>query len=209
MNANDNSPKAKLRLNRIKTASRTFRWLLNGYVFFVMLNVILFVCATFWSFGIAHGVENIWHIAPDRVSDFWRSISNTPGLVPGLVILKIAVLSGCVLVLNKLFRLYERGQLFSCDHVRQMQELGGLIFVNWTIALFLNAMSPGYSEFHFDFAQLNWIGVLQLFILPISKDMSGNNDIGFMQPAIGILIIFIAWIMDEGRKIQEEQELTV
>ena len=26
---------------------------------------------------------------------------------------------------------------------------------------------------------------------------------------IGLLIIFISWIMDEGRKIQEEQELTV
>jgi hypothetical protein len=26
---------------------------------------------------------------------------------------------------------------------------------------------------------------------------------------IGLLIIFVAWIMDEGRKIQEEQELTV
>ena len=25
----------------------------------------------------------------------------------------------------------------------------------------------------------------------------------------GLLIIFIAWIMDEGRKVQEEQELTV
>jgi hypothetical protein len=25
----------------------------------------------------------------------------------------------------------------------------------------------------------------------------------------GLMIIFIAWIMDEGRKIQEEQELTV
>jgi uncharacterized membrane protein YdcZ (DUF606 family) len=25
----------------------------------------------------------------------------------------------------------------------------------------------------------------------------------------GLLILFIAWIMDEGRKIQEEQELTV
>jgi hypothetical protein len=26
---------------------------------------------------------------------------------------------------------------------------------------------------------------------------------------IGLLILLIAWIMDEGRKIQEEQELTV
>jgi hypothetical protein len=27
--------------------------------------------------------------------------------------------------------------------------------------------------------------------------------------AAGLLIVLIAWIMDEGRKIQEEQELTV
>jgi hypothetical protein len=26
---------------------------------------------------------------------------------------------------------------------------------------------------------------------------------------VGLLIIFVAWIMDEGRKIQEEQALTV
>jgi hypothetical protein len=27
--------------------------------------------------------------------------------------------------------------------------------------------------------------------------------------AVGLLIVLISWIMDEGRKIQEEQELTV
>jgi len=31
----------------------------------------------------------------------------------------------------------------------------------------------------------------------------------FTQPVTGLVIIFIAWIMDEGRKIKEEQELTV
>jgi hypothetical protein len=209
MNTNEISSNADFRLNRIKTASRIFRWLLNGYILFVVLNVILFVCATFWNLGVSQGVEDIWHIDPDRVSDFWRSASNIPELVPGLVLLKTTVLGGCVLVLNKLFRLYEHGRFFSRDHVRQMQGLGCLIVVNWATAMFLNAMSNGYSEYHFHFAQLNWIGALQLFILPIAKDMSGNNDIGFMQPVIGVLIIFIAWVMDEGRKIQEEQELTV
>ena len=209
MNANEISPKANARLNRIKVASRIFRWLLNGYIFLAVFNVVLFVCAAFWNFGMAHGIEDIWHIEPDRVSHFWRSISRIPGLVVGLGILKISALSGCVFVLNKLFRFYERGQIFTREQVVQMQQLGGLILVNWAIAMLLNAMSEGYTEYRFDLAQLNWIGALQLFILPIAKDMSGNNDIGFMQPVIGVLIIFIAWIMDEGRKIQEEQELTV
>jgi hypothetical protein len=209
MNANEISPKINFRLNRIKVASRIFRWLLNGYVFLAVFNVVLFVCAAFWNFGIAHGIQDIWHIQPDRVSDFWKSISKIPGLVVGLGIIKISALCGCVFVLNKLFRFYERGLFFASEQVRHLQQLGCLILVNWLIAMFLNSMSEGYTEYRFDFAQLNWIGAFQLFILPIAKDMSGNNDIGFMQPVIGVLIIFIAWIMDEGRKIQEEQELTV
>jgi hypothetical protein len=209
MNANEISPKANFRLNRIKVASRIFRWVLNGYVFLAAFNVVLFVCAAFWNFGMAHGIEDIWHIQPDHVSDFWKSISKIPGLVVGLGIIKISALCGCVFVLNKLFRFYERGLFFAGEQVRHMQQLGCLILINWLIAMFLNAMSEGYTEYRFDFAQLNWIGAFQLFILPIAKDMSGNNDIGFMQPVIGVLIIFIAWIMDEGRKIQEEQELTV
>jgi hypothetical protein len=37
------------------------------------------------------------------------------------------------------------------------------------------------------------------------RDMDLNTTPVF----VGLLIIFVAWIMDEGRKIQEEQELTV
>jgi hypothetical protein len=33
--------------------------------------------------------------------------------------------------------------------------------------------------------------------------------IDFGSPLIGMIVFLIAWIMDEGRKIQEEQELTV
>jgi len=37
------------------------------------------------------------------------------------------------------------------------------------------------------------------------RDMPLNTNSLF----VGLLIIFVSWIMDEGRKIQEEQELTV
>ena len=36
-----------------------------------------------------------------------------------------------------------------------------------------------------------------------------GTGINFGQLLIGSAIFLIAWIMDEGRKIQEEQELTV
>ncbi|MDD5138814.1 MAG: DUF2975 domain-containing protein [Verrucomicrobiales bacterium] len=39
----------------------------------------------------------------------------------------------------------------------------------------------------------------------LAKDM----DLSTTPVFIGLLVIFVAWIMDEGRKIQEEQELTV
>jgi hypothetical protein len=36
-----------------------------------------------------------------------------------------------------------------------------------------------------------------------------DSSVSLSPIILGLLIIFIAWIMDEGRKIQEEQELTV
>lgn len=209
MKANDISPNTAVRLKRIEVASRIFRLLLNGYVLLALINVTVFVCAIFWNFGAAQGVGFVWHVEPDRVSHFWKRVSGIPGFISALGVLKIAVLCCCVFVLNKLFRFYERGRLFAPEQVRYMQQLGCLIVANWVIAVVLNAMSPGYAEYQLDFAHLNWIGTLSLALSPITKDMIGNNDIGIIQPVFGALFVFIAWIMDEGRKIQEEQELTV
>jgi hypothetical protein len=40
-----------------------------------------------------------------------------------------------------------------------------------------------------------------------SFDFGTGIDFGLF--LAGVVIVLIAWIMDEGRKIQEEQELTV
>jgi hypothetical protein len=50
---------------------------------------------------------------------------------------------------------------------------------------------------------INW--VIDYQMQGFLKDMDLSTTPAF----VGFLIIFIAWIMDEGRKIQEEQELTV
>jgi Protein of unknown function (DUF2975) len=49
----------------------------------------------------------------------------------------------------------------------------------------------------------NW--VIDYLLQSTLQDM----DLSSTPLFVGLLIIFIAWIMDEGRKIQEEQELTV
>ena len=50
---------------------------------------------------------------------------------------------------------------------------------------------------------IDWFIDYQMQGLQREMDLSTNPIF------IGLFIIFFAWIMDEGRKIQEEQELTV
>ena len=81
---------------------------------------------------------------------------------------------------------------------------------------------------------LRWIGITSILIgiWSIYHEMSMNVNAGYLKHVpssgqeiiswfqhifyllafnllLGFVIIFVAWIMDEGRKIQEEQELTV
>ena len=84
----------------------------------------------------------------------------------------------CAVVLICLFRLYEKGILFSAKNVRYLRFLGYYLMIDWVI----------------DYLMQGQLQDMDLSTTPLFS---------------GFLIIFIAWIMDEGRKIQEEQELTV
>ena len=53
------------------------------------------------------------------------------------------------------------------------------------------------------FLIVNWVINYQMQAALRDMDLSTNPLF------VGLLIIFVSWIMDEGRKIQEEQELTV
>jgi Na+/alanine symporter len=81
----------------------------------------------------------------------------------------------------KLFSNFEKGNLFTAETVRCIQILGGIYVVRFLL----------YAVFNF----------LLLGIQGLVMDL---NDL-FM----GLLVIFIGWLIDEARKIREEQELTV
>jgi hypothetical protein len=111
--------------------------------------------------------------------------------------------------LAKLFLFYERGLIFAAETIHCIKTLGLLCAINWLLLLVLNIVN-------------RWIPVppppplppdVKVTVVKSGFSMGffsfsiGGINFGFL--LAGIVIILIAWIMDEGRKIQEEQELTV
>jgi hypothetical protein len=106
-----------------------------------------------------------------------------PFSIPAIVLILALLRGGLflvgVLVLFWLLDLFEAGDFFTAQSVRHIKLLSALVIVDWIFTKILDAMAR--------------TGI----------------DLTFSQLVLGLLIFLIAWIMDEGRKIQEEQELTV
>src|SRR5208282_2565955 len=173
MNANEISPMAKPRLNRIQKASVVLR------AFFLTTAVLA---------GVGGVVEIIFALVSHRGID--------PAVRPGAFWGGATTLTWAVgLWLGyRLFKFFADGDLFSPRIVGCLKQIGGvgiLIAVVGRIALLvqLTHLHPSPDEL----ATLTPFFVLKLFFSVIP----------------GFAIICFAWIMDEGRKIQEEQELTV
>ena len=132
------------------------------------------------------GVVGWINIAPKAVGIPYLSNYPSFGAIPTTVLILVLVRTGLfftgVFVLNKLFRSFAGGNLFIAGNIRIIKLLGLLVICDWLVVKFLAAIA--------------------------SRTMAIGVD-DFAKLAIGLLVILIALIMDEGRKIQEEQELTV
>jgi len=151
------------------------------------LRTFFFVCALIFLYkGILFVVISIWNTSECSLAD-----SN------GLLFYFGYAVECCFAY--KLFSFYAHGDLFAPNVVRCIRWIGIVTFLIG-IGSILNKFSIllgtgwfiGTSSAKGIIGCLIWI-FFQLFfnLLP------------------GFVIIFVAWIMDEGRKIQEEQELTV
>jgi hypothetical protein len=131
------------------------------------------------------------------LADFFGLISNpgvkvsfspmltftSPFKIPALVLcaafLRAGLFLAGIFILDKLLRFFAAGNFFTAHTVHCIKLLGCFVIGDWIVTKILDAMAG--SGILFTFGQL----------------------------VLGLLIVLIAWIMDEGRKIQEEQELTV
>jgi hypothetical protein len=81
----------------------------------------------------------------------------------------------------KLFGFFEKGILFTAETVRCMQILGGIYFARYFLELVFHFLVQNH---------------------PLIRSRMSDLFTGFF-------IFFIGWLIDEARKIREEQELTV
>ena len=186
MNANDNSPNADARLSRIKIVSRIVRFVILGLFIFSVVNSLLIIVPSWLPTAIkAHP----FHL--------------------GLNFLVQVVLWVWYWKLAKLFHFYEHGLIFATETIRCIKTLGLICVMNWLLT------SASHLSFHpappppqcpvppgFEMQLVQKSFGLGFFSFSIA-------GINFGLLLAGVVIVIIAWIMDEGRKIQEEQELTV
>jgi hypothetical protein len=181
MNANEISPKTNPRMDRIKKVSANLRAFFH---FCAVMGGIVGVLQI-----ISVPIELIFHqtICPQT------NIDNKFGL-GGCITLTWAAGSWFA---YKLFFLYARGDLFSAEIVRCIRRIG-FVSILLGVERFFSGVALGISSHSPVGLPMLYLAVLPVLSLPLLSSVIP-----------GFAIVVIAWIMDEGRKIQEEQELTV
>ena len=109
--------------------------------------------------------------------------------------LPLAVDMVIVYLLIKLFNLYARGKIFTANNVRLIRWIGYTILIG-------QAISPVHQA-------------LLTLALTISNPPGqrmisiGLDNQNLFAIVSAVIIILVAWIMDEGRRLQEEQALVI
>jgi hypothetical protein len=183
MNTNEISPKTNPRLRQIRTVSQIAKW--SVFVFF-LFAVGLSLCVSLSSF---------LHLSLRVILVFFYQIA----------------LCLWYWKLTQLFRLYERGQIFAAGTIRCIKKLGLICLAG---AAFKSAIhffpKPTFSPPQASLppgVTITTTGIHTFQMGFFTFDFGTGVDFGLIFS--GIVIVLVAWIMDEGRKIQEEQELTV
>jgi hypothetical protein len=176
---------AQTRLNRIRYVARFFKWICcAGFGFMIFVAAIaIFMPAVI--------VKNINPSGPLSISGpIWLGEFKPEyqWLYSFFWLCLAAFLCWFISFFYRLFSNLEKGIIFGRDNVRYIRDIG-----LWSVVTPLLGLG-------FELSKFIWATEA-----PIMIDVSHVFN-GFLE---GFFVIFIAWIMDEGRKIQEEQELTV
>jgi hypothetical protein len=202
MNANEISPKANVRMNRIKIVSRIAK--------FVMLSVLGFYC---WLILIVQLKQtgSVWFQLLADVSTSVPIYVHPVDLCRNLVqnLAPTIIFALWYWKLASLFHLYEKGLIFAAKTIRCLKFLGLLCLTGWlfkcvsNLLLELYPLPPPPPHMSWPVTIVTHGYRFGFF----SFDFGTGIDFGLF--LTGVVIVLVAWIMDEGRKIQEEQELTV
>jgi len=153
--------------------------------FGVLLYLVVPLC--FVAFNL-----NTLHLATGMVSVFnhpYASGADIPAVMHVLSILGTAVCLLGIISFYRLLCLYEKGVIFSAANVSEIKKLGSYLVIYGLLAFVAEVVSTG-----------RFVLVLPWSLLEV---------VSSPWIVVGGAINLVAWIMDEGRKIQEEQDLTI
>lgn len=181
-------------MERIERVSRAFR------VFFsVVLAILPVLNIAIWIFfneayslvsqGTVGGVSLAKLPVPLPLPAWIRALGFTVCLIP------LSVQMCMVYYLRRLFSLYARGMVFTGENVLCIRRTGVALLAG-------QALSP--------VVQALMTVVLTLNNPPGHRMVQiGLSSADLTAVAVGFMLIVVAWIMDEGRKLTEEQALVI
>ena len=177
-------------LSKIKKVSKIFHLLLSLYLIVLPLYYIIYwafinhLPATFITVNIASTP-----LIPSPLSGSLQTIGFLVSLLP------LSALLYAVMNIRKLFSFYRDGIIFSYEHVKIFKETAkALLF--WVVLSIVYEAAKSVL-----FSISNPPGQRVLSVEFTSAEMT-------TLAAAGIIFV-VAWVMDEGRILTEEQQLTV
>jgi hypothetical protein len=175
-------------LSRIQSISRAFQWFL---VCWCICTPILY--GGYWILynSLPHSIisHNFPIPLPQELSLKLRCAALASSFLP------VSVQMMGLWLLIRLFRLYANGSIFTPEHVTYFRRLGYVLLV-WTFSGILNH----------SFLTM----IFSLATSPHSLTVSlGLSSTDLTALVVGGIVVMISWIMEEGRKLQDEQTLFI
>jgi hypothetical protein len=175
-------------LKRIQCASRRLRRLL-----LVILFLIPIINTLVWIFINKLPTELCERIIPV----FVKMPLPLSARLMGFAVTLLPTAMGMIFTyfLMQLFRLYEEGQIFRAPNVRCFRNLARVLLVWFVIGIIHQTLLSV---------------VLTLHHPPGQRMITVGLSSGDLTTLLtGVILAVIAWVMDEGRKLQEDQDFTV
>lgn len=177
-------------LTRIKKISENFH-----LIFSVLLIGIPLYYVVYWTFLnyfpatlIAVNVGSN-SLTPNHLSFALRFVGFLISLLP------LSALIYGVINIRKLFSFYQKGVIFSFEHVKLFKRISKAL-VLW---IFLSILYESTKSILFSMGNPPGQRIVSI----------GFGSSEFMTLVVAGIVFVIAWVMDEGRIITEEQQLTV
>jgi len=183
-------------MHKIKRVSLFFK-----AVFQIILIALPVILAIAWStspesYVVMGGAINMSFIPRSYANNILHVLTPTDRLL-GFGISSIPLLIELYILysLIKLFDLYSKGEIFTVNHVKYIRNIGYALLVTQII----NPLYEGLIG-----VALTWHNPHGYRFASVTLDQTNLGIIFF-----ALIIILISWIMAEGCKLREEQQLTI